>query len=474
MAAFSLIFAAGKRRPKAAPLTAGENAPSISLSLAFISAGLLSLFGTVGWLVAQPALLAEYHYNQHIVAATHLLVLGWICTVVMGALYQLVPVALETRLHSERIAFFQLAFHTAGFLGMVWMFRRWNLEQVGHFAVILTAGFGLFVYNMARTLGRAPRWNVTAAAVAAMLVWLLLTAAAGVSMAAAKSLGDLEGASPGPLIRGFRSLAAVVTRCDAIGAMHAHAHAGVIGCFVMLLVGVSYKLIPMFTLSEVQSSARARWSIILLNLSLAGTFVAVAVRSPWKLVFAVGAVVAVALYLWELLAMVRARQRPTLDWGLRYFLTAVGFLAPLGGLALVLSWPGLPRTPLTGQLENVYGFLGLIGVVTFAIIGMLYKIVPFLVWYGRYSRLVGRAQVPALADLYSARWQAFGYWFYVAGLAVASAGIVLASQWGVRAGGLLLALAAATLARNVVSMLSHFFRPRLTPLPAVAVTTPSS
>ena len=43
------------------------------------------------------------------------------------------------------------------------------------------------------------------------------------------------------------------------------------------------------------------------------------------------------------------------------------------------STAGLPLNPVTGQLENLYGFLGLIGVVVFALAGMLYKIIPFLV-----------------------------------------------------------------------------------------------
>ena len=73
----------------------------------------------------------------------------------------------------------------------------------------------------------------------------------------------------------------------------------------------------------------------------------------------------------------------------------------LGATAVVLAWPHLPLTMLTAQLENVYGFLAFIGVVTFAILWMLYKVVPFLVWYASYSKAIGRSKVPSLADLYS-------------------------------------------------------------------------
>jgi len=146
----------------------------------------------------------------------------------------------------------------------------------------------------------------------------------------------------------------------------------------------------MFTLSEVQSQRRAGLSVALLNVGLAGSFVAILLRRPWKTAFALVVVAALALYGWELTAILRARKRGPLDWGIRYFLTAVALLIPVSLLSVALSWSGLPLNPFTGQLENLYGFLGLMGVVSFAIMGMLYKIIPFLVWFGVYSQHVGR------------------------------------------------------------------------------------
>lgn len=446
----------------------------------FVLTGLVALLIGIAWIVSRPALLATYHYNQYVIAATHLFVLGWICTVVMGAMYQLVPVALETKLHSERLVWVQFFLHVIGFAGMVWMFRVWDMKQVGHFGCMLALGAGLFVYNLARTLRRVPKWNVTATAVTAALAWLSLTITAGLTIAAGKlyhesteGLATAEGGRT--LVKGLQSLAVFPSHFDAISAMHAHAHLGGVGLFTTLIVGVSYKLIPMFTLGEIQSTRRAAASVGLLNVGLAGSFVTILLRSPWKLAFALVVIVALALYGWELIAILRARKRRPLDWGIKYFLTAVALLAPLSVLAMVLSWPALPLNPFTGQLENAYGFVGLLGVVSFAIIGMLYKIVPFLVWFGRYSRQIGRAQVPALADLYSARLQAAGYWTYLAGIITTSVAIVAASKVGVRVGAALLALGVLTLAGNVGIMLSHYVNPRLKPfvLPAQPIVKPA-
>jgi Cytochrome C and Quinol oxidase polypeptide I len=442
-------------------------------------AGLLAFAVGIAALVLRPDILSTYHYNQYVISVTHLFVLGWIGTIVMGAMYQLVPVALETRLYSERLGRWQFAFHLVGFAGMVLMFWRWDLEQVGHFGVVLGVGVGLFVYDIVRTLLRVPRWNLIATAVSSALAWFCLAVLAGLTIAAGKCSYDsvpmLAASNPvGALLRTLRAVATVPTHFDPISAMHAHAHLGAIGVFLMLMVGISYKLVPMFTLSEVRSQRRAHASILLLNAGLAGAFFAVLLRSPFKPLFAVVVIAGFVVYAFEMAAILRARKRRPLDWGMKGFLTAMALLGPLSVLALLISWPSLPLTALTGQLENLYGFLALLGVISFGIIGMLYKIIPFLVWYRSYSRLIGRSKVPALAELYSAPLQAAGFWTYLAGLAVTSVGIVLGQALTVRCGSALLALSLTSLAANVLQMLSHLFHPRTEPLLSPARPLPTA
>jgi hypothetical protein len=171
------------------------------------------------------------------------------------------------------------------------------------------------------------------------------------------------------------------------------------------------------------------------------------------------------VYGWEIAAIVRARKRQALDWGIRYFLTALALIAPVAVLGVVLAWPSLPLTPLTGQLENVYGLLAILGIVSFAILGMLYKIVPFIVWYSRYSSEIGRNKVPSLADLYSARIQAWGYWTFVSGLAAASVAAALGNASAVCWSCGLLAVSVGFFAANMGCILFHFVRPRIEPLP---------
>ncbi|MBK9140354.1 MAG: cbb3-type cytochrome c oxidase subunit I [Verrucomicrobia bacterium] len=481
MAVSSPTFAAPEAVRTAVPATARSRpvvssggassalAPSVTLPLRFVITGVLALLAGLVLLAARPDILAAYHYNQYVVAATHLFVLGFVCTIVMGAMYQLVPVALETRLHSERTAKWQFAFHVIGVAGMVWMFWRWDLKQVGHFGSVVAMGVGLFAYNIGRTLWCVPRWNVVATGIASALFWLVCAVTAGLVVTAAKctydSVATLSPVNPlWAALKALQGTANFVNRFDALGVMHAHAHLGVVGFFVMMIVSVSYKLVPMFLLSDLQNERRARLGLWLLNAAVLGLFFTIALRSAWKLAFALLGAAAVTLYLVEMRAILRARRRRLIDWGLRHFVMALWLLGGATVLGVVLATSWLPVTERTVQLETVYAWLGIVGVVTFTILGFLYKIVPFIVWHHNYSHHVGRHKVPSLADLYSEPLQIAGFWLFLGGFALAAAGAGLMKEGWARAGVLVLLASLAVFGINLAGMLRHFFRPRLAPL----------
>ncbi|MBI5388657.1 MAG: hypothetical protein HZA90_28685 [Verrucomicrobia bacterium] len=432
-------------RPTAAPGTlATANAPSVIVPFMFVVTGMMSLCTGAVWLCFRPDVLSTYHYNQYVVALTHVFTLGFITTIIMGAMYQLVPVALETKLYSEKLAKWHFAFHVVGVAGVVWNFWVWDMKQVGHFGSAVAVGIVLFAINLGRTLARIPRWNVIAAGVASALFWLVLTMLAGLYAAASKSWNF----SP------FSHLAF----------MHGHAHLGGLGFFSMMIVSVSYKLVPMFALSDIQNERRAWASVLLLNAGLAGLFTTIILASRWKLAFALVVIAALVLYGLEMRAILRARKRRVLDWGLRAFIAALSLFTITGALASVLCWPGLRMTEFTAQLENVYGFVFLAGVVTPAILGMLYKIVPFLAWFHSYSKEIGRCKVPALADLYSERIQIAGFALYALALAAVTVATALQNEAGVRWGCVVLVASLALFAVNMGLIIRHFFRPRVEPL----------
>jgi hypothetical protein len=428
---------------------ATAHAPAVTIPLQFIVVSVLALAVTAGWLVCEPALITNYHYSPHAVAFTHLFLLGFAASAAMGIIYQLAPVAFEAPLHSQRLARAQFWFHVIGIVGMVCMFRKWDLKQVGHFGSVFGVGVILFVYNIARTLGKMPRRTLIARGMASAVGWLFLTMLAGIFLACAKCW---------PWISPFEPLAQ----------MHAHAHLGGLGVFIVLTVSVAYRLVPMFTVSTLQNERRAGWSLVLLNAGVAGLAVSILFRSPWKLAFALLSISGLVCFAVELASILRARQRRTLDWGMRYFLTGVALLAPLSLLSIVLCWPGLPVTHFTQQLENAYAILAVLGVLGFAITGMLYKILPFLVWFHRYSADVGRSRVPSLAEMVSSRLQAIGYGLQLFGVLIAAAASVLGHTRCATVAVALNAAGVLLLSINVLFIVGHL--PRRTASPTI---TPS-
>ena len=432
------------QRPPDAPRISSANAPSASLPLRFIVFGLIALGIAAGWLAARPSLITQYHYGPGVIAFTHLVMLGFAGSVAMGVLYQLTPVALEAKLHSERPARWHWWMHIIGVPGMVWMFLHWDMKQVGHFGSVFGVGVALFAYNMARTLAKVPRWTPVVAGIASAVGWLIITMLAGLFLACAKCW---------PWITPFPALAQ----------MHAHAHFGVLGFFILLTVAVTYRIVPMFAISSVQSTRRAWWSIALINVGIAGLIPAILFQSAWRIAAAVTVIVGLTLFGMELRAILRIRMRPALDWGMRTFLTGVALLVPLSVIAIVLCWPGLPATPHTYQCENVYAVLGILGVLWMPILGMLEKILPFFVWFHRYGNEIGRRPVPQLVEMYSTKLQAWGYWLHLtalAGLAVAAA-THSATMAGM--GSILLASSVVTFLINAGLVLSHL---RRTPTPS--------
>ena len=152
--------------------------------------------------------------------------------------------------------------------------------------------------------------------------------------------------------------------------------------------------------------------------------------------------------------MARARKRPGLDWGLRFVLAAAGFL-PLGtvlGLALAFDRLSGPRVTLA------YAVLVLGGWASLSIVGMMLKIVPFLVWYRVYSQQLGRVQVPTLAALGWPAAEAAAWVLLTAGVLA----LALAAAWGradiIAGSGLVLAMGALAFAASLGYALLHLAR----------------
>jgi len=374
------------------------------------AAAFVAAMAALPWLAPE---LGGHYYHPRVLALTHAITLGWITMSILGASYQLIPIVLQRPLWSERLARWQLGLLLIGVIGMIAHFWIGTWPALASAAALVGLGAGMHVVNVVLSLHDFDRWTFTARLVVLGHVGLSLTVVFGFALA----LNHLWFFLP----RAF------------FPSLHAHIHLALAWWIAPMLMGVSARVYPMFLLTPEPRGWPGRMQL-------------------WGL--AVGAPVLVTgLVVW-VISMARGRKRPGLDWGLRFVLAAAGFL-PLGtvlGLALAFDLLSGPRVALA------YAVLVLGGWASLSIVGMMLKIVPFLVWYRVYSQQLGRVQVPTLAALGWPAAEAAAWVLLTAGVLA----LALAAAWGradiIAGSGLVLAMGALAFAASLGHALLHLAR----------------
>jgi len=421
----------------AAPSGIGSrHAPALDLPGRFMALAMLAL--AVAALVSPWAypLLPGGFYAPHLLAFVHLNTLGVIAAAVVGASYQLVPVVLQTPLASVRLGRVSFWLYLAGlclFLPGIW--ATWRPGLAAGAALVFTA-LAVYLVVVAWTLCRAPRLDVVGWHIAVALAGLGGGIGAGLLLALNKGAGFLGAMT-------FRILAA-------------HATLMLGGWVAVMLSGVAYRLVGMFTLSEDRLWHRIAWAELALEAGgawlLAGGLLAGAGRGLLS-VAALAIAGGQALFGAQLVHLYRVRRRRGFDVHIPYALVAGG----AGFLAAALLAGGLLGGAAAGsRIWVAVGWLAIAGLALTAIQGFFYKIATFLVWLNRYAPLAGRRPVPRLEQMYGRRLARAGWALWTAGLTLSVLAIALASPPLSRlAGGAALAGLGCFLT-NVARIASHW------------------
>jgi hypothetical protein len=407
----------------------------VTLPLAYLAAAaaafVMALTG-LPWLASE---LAGHYYHPRVLALTHTVTLGWITLSILGASYQLIPVVLERSLWSERLARWQLGVLLVGVTGMVTHFWIGTWAGLACAAALMGLGVSMHLINVAASLRGFERWTFTARLVTLGQAGLALTVLFGTALA----VNHVWPFLPGQLFP----------------ALHAHVHLALAWWIAPMLMGVSARVFPIFLLSPEPRGWPGPLQLYGLLLGapvlVVGLVAVPALVAPGALALAAAA----ASHVVWVIAMARGRRRARLDWGLRFILTASGFL-PLGtalGLALSLDLVSGPRIALA------YAVLLLGGWVSLSIVGMMLKIVPFLVWYRVYSPLVGRWPVPVLAGLSWPVAEGMAWALLTAGfLSLTGAAAAGNASW-IAASGATLAVGSLSFTAALGRVLSHLAAP---------------
>jgi hypothetical protein len=360
-------------------------------TMSYFAAAMVALLG------AEALMAWGYGFPAAAIAApdtlvvVHLVAVGWLSLLMCGALFQFVPVLVARRLHSNSLPLPALVCLVVGLGALLLGFLQAAGQATSGIAffpaaaVLLSVGFGLVVWNLARTLWAARPLPAPARFVVVGLFGLGATVAFGVVFTLV--LGGL-------VVDGH--LADV-----AANGVPLHAIAGLGAWLTFTAVGVSYRLLAMFMLAPEFEGDRPRRILYLgtatLAVAIVGGVAAICTNGDLRAVLAVSGalgLLTVLLYGRDILHLYRARKRRSIELNSRMSAVAFVNLAALVVLSAVLLALGEFERHI-GALVFLAGFGWLSGLG----LAQLYKIVAFLTWLECYGPVLGRLATPRVQDL---------------------------------------------------------------------------
>ena len=339
-------------------------------------------------------------HSAALLAATHCITLGFMAMIMMGAIQQVVPVIIGSQMPAPRLlAWLTILPLTAGALLLATGFALGRPELLNLSWSLLGLAFLIFIGASLFSLACATAKNPTKTA-------LLLSI---LSLAAAVMLGML-------MARGYASgLSIPYTRLAT-----AHISLALGGWVMLLIIGVSYQVVPMFQLTP----NYPKW----LTVNLTPAIFAALLLSLIPLLFETaprwpGIIAEIIFWLFAIcyavvtLKLQSQRRRRVPDATLSFF--RLGMLALL--VAALFSLASLLSPAYSEHLRTLSALTFLLGFAMSVIQGMLYKIIPFLVWFHlfRGGASAIKAGIPNMKEIIPERWMWWHLWLHGATLLAA-------------------------------------------------------
>jgi len=225
-----------------------------------------------------------------------------------------------------------------------------------------------------------------------------------------------------------------------------------------LIMAVSWQVIPMFYLASNADKSTMRWMFGLLLAGLILPLASVLTAGETGSYLSANQLAAIAalpaaLVIWLLhpaliLRNISQRKRKRSDASLLFWKAGLGtalLIIPIAVAVLMLPDP---------RWQVLFGWVAIWGWASMIMHGMLSRIVPFLVWFHRYSARVGFEPVPSMRSLLSQQRIKTGFILHLSSVLVGVIAILTQVDWLARLTGLLLLATAISLG----SMLLHVLK----------------
>ncbi|MGV8934282.1 MAG: hypothetical protein ACOH1I_06645 [Gallionellaceae bacterium] len=383
-----------------------EQAPSIHIPLRFFATAPLFLLLAALMLAMNGSNPFENIHTPALLAATHSITLGFITMIMLGALLQVLPVVFGSPLPATQwVAWLS---HLALVAGTLFLSAGFILNKPALLAIawmLLGLAFAVFISAALFSLLRSTAKNTSKTAIFLAVLALCGAVILGMLLARGYAAG---------LALDYPSLAA------------AHVSLALGGWVLLLIIGVAYQVVPLFQLTPNYPT----WLTLTLAPAIFGFLLASIIlplfisSSRWLETIPTNLFWASAVYFSiTTLILQKHRRRRIPDATLMFFRIGMSSLLAVAILATAIHFVDQPEL-----LKIQAGLLFLLGFAMSLIFGMLYKIVPFLIWFHLFRGGTIHT-IPNMKQIIPEVWM----WRHLKLHAVTLAAVLMAPWWDIAA-----------------------------------------
>lgn len=331
----------------------------------------------------------------------HIFLLGFVMMIIFGAMAQLVPVVLEVGHFAVELYYIIYPLLFIGTLMMGYGFLS-SPALLPYGGIIVLISLLIFVLETFLTISKVKKLNLVMSSVVLANVFLFLGLIFGILMALGYA-GTID--------------------IDVVALLKAHIYLVLAGYVGITIMGMSLVLLPMFWLSHSFSWKPVTYALYMISFGVVAVMLSSLFDSQILEYLGYGfTVIALCLYFYQVYIIFKTRVRMDKDIYLKSLLFSYVSL-----FVIIIMGVTYIFTPSQNLLLTI-GWLSFLGYITFIINGHLYKIVPFLVWYQRFSPLIGKQKVPMLVDMVPVKSSKIQFMFSALGVTIGAFGILFASN----------------------------------------------